>query len=99
MALVPLTLEIVKMNCGFSRIKINEGHDFVFFKVCIPTGPTFCYICINGIFLTSILIMKCPNFVYILLVPFASLGSTEHMHCNLICSIIKLNIYQICVNP
>ena len=33
-----------------------------------------------------------PSLVFILLVPFASFGSTEQRHCNLICSITRLTL-------
>ena len=55
MALVPLEIFFVKMNS--IQDKEDKIHD-VFLKVHILTVHTLCYIGINGIFLTSFLIMN-----------------------------------------
>ena len=59
MLLVLLKMFFMKINCVLFRIKIIKSHEFVFLQVYILTVHTFCYICINGIFLTSFLIMNC----------------------------------------
>ena len=59
MLLVPLKRFFMKMNCVLFRIKVNKSHDSVFLKVHILAVHTLCYICINGIFLTSLLVMNC----------------------------------------
>ena len=64
MALVLLKIFFVKLNCVLFRIKINQKSRFSVLKAHILTVHTFCYICINVIFLTSFLIMNYLSFIW-----------------------------------